>query len=111
MLLAAPIYENKKGGYIYCLPSSQLRIFKSCSAGNCIYSSSLRSAKAQLDSLEAHHKLMPGSSPINYNQRKTTLKWNTNGELSSTDMARVLQVLSKPELLSCDFSCALKGSI
>ena len=27
-------------------------------------------------------------------QRKTTLKWNVNGELSSIDMARILEALS-----------------
>ena len=31
-------------------------------------------------------------------QRKTTLKWNTNGELSSIDMARIINALSVPEL-------------
>ena len=31
-------------------------------------------------------------------QRKTTLKWNVNGELSSIDMARVLEALSVKEL-------------
>ena len=35
-------------------------------------------------------------------QRKTTLKWNSNGELTSIDMARVLDRLSKPELTKCE---------
>ena len=35
-------------------------------------------------------------------QRKTTLKWNPNGELTSVDMARVLDRLSKPELTTCE---------
>ena len=31
-------------------------------------------------------------------QRKTTLKWNINGELSSIDMARIINALSIREL-------------
>ena len=31
-------------------------------------------------------------------QRKTTLKWNMNGELSSIDMARIINELSATEL-------------
>ena len=38
-------------------------------------------------------------------QRKTTLKWNVNGELSSIDMARVLEALSVKELSECELSC------
>ena len=38
-------------------------------------------------------------------QRKTTLKWNVNGELSSIDMARILEVLSVKELSECEFAC------
>ncbi len=35
-------------------------------------------------------------------QRKTTLKWNSDGELSAVDMARILDRLTKPELSQCD---------
>tara|TARA_B100001057_G_scaffold426642_1_gene450895 strand:+ start:481 stop:648 length:168 start_codon:yes stop_codon:yes gene_type:complete len=35
-------------------------------------------------------------------QRKTTLKWDTNGELTSIDMARVVDRLTQPELKRCD---------
>ena len=39
-------------------------------------------------------------------QRKTTLKWSSDGELSSIDMARILQLLANKELtqyvLACD---------
>ena len=35
-------------------------------------------------------------------QRKSTLKWNSNGELTSIDMTRVLERLSKKELTRCD---------
>ena len=38
-------------------------------------------------------------------QRKTTLKWNTNGELSSIDMARIINALSAKELKECELAC------
>ncbi len=38
-------------------------------------------------------------------QRKTTLKWNINGELSSIDMARIINVLSVKELSECELTC------
>ncbi len=38
-------------------------------------------------------------------QRKTTLKWNTNGELSSIDMARIINALSVTELKECKLAC------
>ena len=38
-------------------------------------------------------------------QRKTTLKWNVNGELSSIDMARILEALSVKELNECELAC------
>ena len=38
-------------------------------------------------------------------QRKTTLKWNSNGELSEIDMLRILEKLSSNELNQCDLSC------
>ena len=41
----------------------------------------------------------------NPSQRKTTLKWNTNGELSSIDMARVINILSVTELKECKLTC------
>ena len=37
-------------------------------------------------------------------QRKTTLKWNTNGELSSIDMARIIKALSVKELSECEIT-------
>ena len=36
---------------------------------------------------------------------KTTLKWNVNGELSSIDMARILEALSVKELNECELAC------
>ena len=41
----------------------------------------------------------------NIPQRKTTLKWNINGELSSIDMARIIDALSETELQKCELSC------
>ena len=38
-------------------------------------------------------------------QRKTILKWNMNGELSSLDMARIIDTLSDKELKECELSC------
>ena len=38
-------------------------------------------------------------------QRKTTLKWNINGELSSIDMARIFEALSVKELSECELTC------
>ena len=40
-------------------------------------------------------------------QRKTTLKWNINGELSEIDMLRILDSLSKKELNNCQLSCGI----
>ena len=38
-------------------------------------------------------------------QRKTTLKWNPNGELSEIDMLRILGKLSSNELNQCELTC------
>ena len=38
-------------------------------------------------------------------QRKTTLKWNVNGELSAIDMARIINALSVKELSECELAC------
>ena len=38
-------------------------------------------------------------------QRKTTLKWSSDGELSSVDMARILDLLSNKELTQCVLAC------
>ena len=35
-------------------------------------------------------------------QRKTTLKWGTNGELSSIDMVRILDRLNDQGLTECE---------
>ena len=38
-------------------------------------------------------------------QKKTTLKWNSDGELSSIDMARILDLLANKELTQCVLAC------
>ncbi len=43
-------------------------------------------------------------------QRKTTMKWSNDGELSSLDMARILDKLAKPELTKCDLSCDVEDN-
>ena len=35
-------------------------------------------------------------------QRKTTLKWGTNGELSEVDMVRILDRLNDQDLTKCE---------
>ena len=35
-------------------------------------------------------------------QRKTTLKWGTNGELSELDMVRILDRLNDQDLTECE---------
>jgi len=45
------------------------------------------------------------SKSTNIPQRKTTLKWNLNGELSSIDMARIINALSVAELRECELAC------
>ena len=37
-------------------------------------------------------------------QRKTTLKWGTNGELSELDMVRILDRLNNQDLTECEIS-------
>ena len=35
-------------------------------------------------------------------QRKTTLKWDDNGELTAVDMARIIDRLTHPDLRRCE---------
>ena len=41
----------------------------------------------------------------NIPQRKTTLKWNANGELSEVDMLRILEKISSSDLNQCELTC------
>ena len=43
----------------------------------------------------------------NSKQRKTTLKWKENGDLTELDMLRILDKLCENELSSCDLTCEL----
>ena len=38
-------------------------------------------------------------------QRKTTLKWNSDEELSSNEMTRILELLANKELTQCVLAC------
>ena len=38
-------------------------------------------------------------------QRKTTFKWNSNGELSEIDMLRILERISSIDLNQCELTC------
>ena len=38
-------------------------------------------------------------------QRKTTLKWDSNGELSKIDMLRILEKISSQNLNQCELTC------
>ena len=40
-------------------------------------------------------------------QIKTTLKWNSNGDLSEIDMLRILDRISTDELNQCELTCDL----
>ena len=40
-------------------------------------------------------------------QRKTTLKWNSNGDLSEIDMLRILDKISPAQLNRCELTCDL----
>ena len=41
-------------------------------------------------------------------QRKTTLKWNSNGELSEIDMLRIIENIASSELKKCELTCDAK---
>ena len=38
-------------------------------------------------------------------QRKTTLKWNSNGELSEIDMLRIIEKIGSNDLSQCELTC------
>ena len=73
-----------------------------------MYSADLHSAKAYLDNLELSKSLPATKSRVPAVQRKTTLKWSSDGELSAVDMARILDRISNPELTQCDLLCDLE---
>ena len=71
----------------------------------------MRSAKKQLKALESDFFLLPQKVFKEPLQRKTTLKWTSEGELSAVDMARILDKLTKPELSQCDLACDVDDAL
>ncbi len=108
MSLKQPFHVTDQGGAIYCIEGLSGRIFRACSLNHCTYTGDLRSAKSYLDFIEKNTtKFLPfGKKKENIPfQRKTTLKWNDDGSLSSVDMARILSRLEKTSLTECELSC------
>ena len=103
-----PFHVTDHGGSIHCIEGLSGRIFRACSANQCTYTGDLYSAKSYLDFIENKtiKFLPPGKKNENIPfQRKTTLKWNSDGSLSSIDMARILSRLEKTNLTECELSC------
>ena len=106
MITINPIFISSQGGSITCFKGSAGRIFRSCSRSRCVFSGDLHSAKAYLKDLETKtNNLLTGTKENISAQRKTTLKWARDGELSAVDMTRILDRLSNPELTECDLAC------
>ena len=108
MMTTNPLYISAQGGSITCFKADSGRIFLSCSRSRCVYSADLHSAKAYLDKLELRMSLPAAKSIDPPAQRKTTLKWSSDGELSAVDMARILDRISNPDLTQCDLLCNLE---
>ena len=108
MPLSKPFHITHHGGSIHCIEGLSGRIFRACSANQCTYTGDLHSAKSYLDFIENNTSkfLTSGKKTDNISfQRKTTLKWNDDGSLSSVDMARILSRLEKSSLTECELSC------
>ena len=108
MTIQKPFHITPQGGSITCLQSLTGRMFRACSLNNCTYTTDLHTAKSYLDCHENKKvKFLP--SPKKKEcisvQRKTTLKWNADGSLSSVDMVRILSRLEKESLTECELSC------
>ena len=107
MITTNPLFITSQGGSITCFKGDSGRIFRSCSRNRCVYSGDLHSAKAYLENLERKNILLTRTKEKIPAQRKTTLKWSSDGELSAVDMARILDRLANPELTECDLACKL----
>ncbi len=108
MSLREPFHVTENGGFIHCIEGLSGRIFRACSSNQCTYTGDLHSAKSYLDFIENDNiKYLPARKKIDNIsfQRKTTLKWNPDGSLSSVDMARILDRLDKTHLTECQLSC------
>ncbi|WP_414153590.1 hypothetical protein [Prochlorococcus sp. MIT 1341] len=101
---AKPFYISPNGGVIFCFRGDSGRVFRSCFHSRCIYATDLHTAKSYLNNLESNMSHRDKTPFVHPEQRKTTLKWNSNGELSSIDMARILDCLRNPELTECTLS-------
>ena len=102
MITIKHIYISPLGGSITCFRSGNSRLFQSCAASYCVSAANLHLAKACLDNLESCKRLRPSRTADFSIQRKTTLKWNSDGDLSAVDMARILDRISNPQLTKCD---------
>tara|TARA_Y100001968_G_scaffold304427_1_gene319451 strand:- start:278 stop:637 length:360 start_codon:yes stop_codon:yes gene_type:complete len=108
MSFEKPFHVTDYGGSIHCIEGLSGRIFRACSVSHCTYTADLHSAKSFLNFVEKRAvKLLPSGETIDNIplQRKTTLKWNFDGSLSSLDMARILSRLDKTNLTECELSC------
>ena len=105
MMSTTPLYISPKGGSIICFSTDTKRLFQSCSTRQCSFSRNLHSAKKQLEKLESNLLISSQQRKKVSPQRKTTLKWNANGELSAVDKARILDLLEPPELRECNLAC------
>jgi len=108
MPLRKAFHITPLGGSILCLDGLAGRIFRDYSSNKCTYTGDLHSAKSFLDFIENKtNKFLPSGEKKEKipPQRKTTLKWNEDGSLSSIDMARILSRLEKTHLTECDLSC------
>ena len=105
MIKTKPIYISPAGGSIVCFSKNNIRIFQACSSSVCRYLPDLHSAKEHLKNIESNLILQPGKDLAAPLQRKTTLKWNNDGELSAIDKARILNILTESELTQCNLDC------
>tara|TARA_Y100001968_G_C18692860_1_gene407695 strand:+ start:42 stop:368 length:327 start_codon:yes stop_codon:yes gene_type:complete len=105
MIKITPIYISSKGGSIVCLSEQNKRLFQVCSSSICTVSLNLYSAKKQLAIIESNLFLEAYKKPDIAPQRKTTLKWNHDGELTSIDKTRILDLLGERQLTECELTC------
>ena len=100
-----PIFISPKGGSIACFRGDSGAVFLSYFSGRCIYSDDFASAKAYLNSIEKTNILHYSPTSHDLTQTQTTLKWNPDGEISSVDMARIVNRLGARDLTSCELTC------
>ena len=100
-----PIFISPKGGSIVCFRGDSGTVFLSSFAGRCIYSDDFASAKVYLNNIEKTNILSSSSNYHDLTQTQTTLKWNADGEMSSVDMARIIDRLGARDLTTCELTC------